>query len=138
GDHCHRQFALSPRPGRDQLVQPELAQLSQDGQYITVRQRAQDLEGFGKRADLLAAEDGPDGINGCGGELGEIGQRAMLDLAALAVGLADQDGAVLAAPLAARNDGYVHGAGWSLGNIRIVAAAVQLSSASNGYIRMPI
>jgi hypothetical protein len=32
----------------------------------------------------------------------------------------------------------VHGAGWPLGHIRIVAAAVQMSSASNGYIRMPI
>ena len=76
-----------------------------------MRQCAQDLEGFGQRADLLAAEDGPDGINGCGGELGEIGQRAVLDLAALAVGLADQDGAVLTAPLAAGDNGYVHGAG---------------------------
>src|SRR5207245_11682992 len=101
-------------------------------------QGARGLKGCGQRADLPAAENGPDGINGCGGELGEIGQRAVLDLAALAVGLADQDGAVLTAPLAAGDNGYVHGAGWSLGHIRIVAPAVQMSSTSNGYIRTPI
>jgi hypothetical protein len=49
----------------------------------------------------------------------------VLDLAALAVGLTDQDGAVLAAPLATWNNGYVHGAGRPLGHIRIVAVYVR-------------
>jgi hypothetical protein len=45
-----------------------------------MRQRAQDLEGFGERADLLAAKDGANGVNSGSGELGEIGEGGCLTL----------------------------------------------------------
>src|SRR5262249_45692555 len=66
--------------------------------------------------------------------LGEVGQRPVLDFAALAIGLTDQDGAVLAAALAAGYDGYVHGTGRTLRHIQIVAYWAPGVNASNGYI----
>src|SRR5262249_18381468 len=94
----------------------------------------QDLEGFSQWPDLLAAEDGADGVHRRSRQLGEVGQRPVLDFAALAIGLTDQDGAVLAAALAAGYDGYVHGTGRTLRHIQIVAYWAPGVNASNGYL----
>src|SRR5262249_22939072 len=108
--------------------------VAREGQHRAVWQGAQDLERFGKWPDLLVAEDGADGVHRRGRQLGEVGQRPVLDLAALAIGLTDQDRAVLAAALAAGYDGYVHGTGWTLWHIQIVASWQPDVNASNGYI----
>src|SRR5215813_2398197 len=107
------------RPG--EALPTRAAYSTQDRQHRAVWQGPQDLEGFGQRTDLLAAENGTDGVHRGGGQLGEVGQRPVLDFATLAIGLTDQDRAVLAAALAAGYYGYVHGTGWTLRHIQIVA-----------------
>jgi len=74
---------------------------------VAVRQAALDRELLIEGADRLAAEDGADGLDGLNGKGGEVGEGAMLDLGALAVGLAEQVGRVLTAALTAGDDGYV-------------------------------
>jgi len=133
-DHRRRQLPLPACSGGDQPLHPQLAELTQHRQHIAVGQGTDDLKAVCQRPDLLAAKDGTHGIHGRRRQLGEVGQSPVLDLAAFAVGLADQHRAVLTAPLPARHNGYVHGPGRSLRHIRIVACLARLSSASNGYI----
>jgi len=51
-----------------------------------------DVEEFVGRDKLLAFEDAPDGLNGLWWQLGQVGQRPVLDLAALTIALSQQDG----------------------------------------------
>src|SRR5438445_10382737 len=93
-----------------------------------------DLEGLVEGADGSSAQHCPHGVDRGGWQLGEVGQGAVLDLAALAVGLANQHRAVLPASLPAGHSGYMHrtrGAPW---HIRIVVVLSPNVKSINGYI----
>src|SRR5207253_3711985 len=84
--------------------------------------------------DRFSAQHSTNGVHRGGWQLGEVGQGAVLDLAALAVGLANQHRAVLPASLPAGHSGYMHrtrGAPW---HIRIVAVLSPNVKSINGYI----
>src|SRR5207245_7047244 len=101
---------------------------------MAMGQGAFDLEGLVEGADRLSAQHCPHGVDRGGWQLGEVGQGAVLDLAALAVGLANQHRAVLPASLPAGHSGYMHrtrGAPW---HIRIVAVPSPNVKSINGYI----
>src|SRR4051812_9855198 len=62
---------------------------------MAVRQRAadgEDLRGCGGRNDGAAPEEGLEAFEEVGRPVGEVEEGALLDLSALAVGLAQQDG----------------------------------------------
>ena len=67
--------------------------MSQDSLDVTVRRRTilDDLEEFVGGDELFALEDSLDGFDGFGRQLGKVGQSSVLDLAPLAVSLAEQD-----------------------------------------------
>jgi hypothetical protein len=99
-DHGHHQLALPARSGGQHPVEVELAQAAEHGQHVAVCQAAFDGELVIESADGLAAEDGADGLDGLDGKGGEVGEGAVLDLAAIAVGLSEQVRLVLAVALA--------------------------------------
>src|SRR5215472_1563485 len=133
-DHGHHQLALPSRSGSQHPVETGLAQAAEHGQHVAVRQAALDRELLIEGADRLAAEDCADGLDGLNGKGGEIGEGAVLDLGALAVGLADQVGRVLTATLTAGDDGYVHCAAGPNWHAPILLHCAADLTAVNGYI----
>jgi hypothetical protein len=93
----------------EDAVEPDLAERSEDGGDMAVGQRAadgEDLRGGRGRDDGPALEEGLEALEEFGRPVGEVEEGALLDLSALAVGLAQQDGRGRAA---VGNDLDVHG-----------------------------
>ena len=73
-----------------QFVQAELADHLQDDLDVTVRERAGDAEGLGRRDEDLALERAFDEVDEVVGEMGEVAERLMSDGFALADGPPEQ------------------------------------------------
>jgi hypothetical protein len=94
----HHQLSLPPGPCGQPPVQAELTQAAQHRQHVIVRKTALDLQLDVMGSPRLAAEAGADGLDGGQEEPGEVSQGAVLDLAARAVGLAEEVALVLRGP----------------------------------------
>ena len=86
----------SRSPGNSSLVTSARSRSSNsDGEHggdVAVGQAADAGEGVVGIDELLTAEDAAEHIDGGVGQLGEIGEGALLDAAAVAVGLSEEDG----------------------------------------------
>ena len=92
-DHGQHLVASRRGPGIDELLQAELLACPQHRGDVTVGQGADDVEGVleaGHRGASL--EQDAQSLDESGRPAGEVGEGALLDLAALAIGLAEQDG----------------------------------------------
>jgi hypothetical protein len=79
----------------EQAVEAALAQRAQHGGDMAVRQGAADGEGLvlgSGRHDRATLEQGLEALDQLARPSGQVAQGALLDLAALAIGLAQQDG----------------------------------------------
>ena len=75
-----------------QIVEVDAPGGGQGRKHVAMRQRPADLEaGPADRGQRITAQRGAQSINALDRQLGEVGQRAVLDLAVLAVGLAQQE-----------------------------------------------
>src|SRR4051812_25230827 len=95
GDHGDDEVAAAVAVRSEDAVEPDLAQRAEDGGDVTVRQRAangEHLRGGWDRNDGSALEQGLEAFQETGGPVGEVAKRAFLDLSALAIGLAQEDG----------------------------------------------
>ena len=93
--HGNDEVAAAVAVRSEDAVEPDLAQRAEDGGDVTVRQRAvngEHLRGGRGRNDGSALEQGLEALKETGGPVGEVAQRAFLDLSALAIGLAQEDG----------------------------------------------
>ena len=93
--HDHGQDQLGPalRSVRQHLVEPEPAHRPEHGGDVAVRQRAGDLEALGaERHEGLPGQHPAQAVDLRLRPIGDVGERARLDLAALAIALAQQDG----------------------------------------------
>jgi hypothetical protein len=75
---------------------------------MTMRKRAEYLQGLGGRYICLALERASDHINDIWGEMRDIAEGLMLDLAALAVGTSEEVGVVGLTLVDTLGGGYVH------------------------------
>jgi hypothetical protein len=92
-DHGQDQLGPALRSVRQRLVKPEPAHRPEHGGDVAVRQRAGDLEGLGsQRRQGLAGEHPAQAVNLRLRPVEDVGERARLDLAALAIALAQEDG----------------------------------------------
>ena len=92
-DHRQDQLGRTVRPLRQHLVEPEPAHRPERRGDMAVPQRAGDLEAlFADRHEGLAGQHPAQALDLRLRPIGDIGQRARLDLAALAIALAQQDG----------------------------------------------
>ena len=91
-DERDDQVAEAAGATADQRVQSELLEGAEHGSDVAVGQAADAGEGVVGIDELLTAEDAAQHIDGGVGQLGEIGEGALLDAAAVAVGLSEEDG----------------------------------------------
>ena len=92
-DHGEDQLGPALRPLRQHLVEPEPAHRPEHGGDMAVRQRAGDLEALGgERHEGLPGQHPAQALDLRLRPVGDVGERARLDLAALAIALAQQDG----------------------------------------------
>ena len=78
-------------PG-DEGMQAELLEGAEHGRDVAVGPAADAGEGIVGIDELLTAEDAAQHVDRGGGLLGEVGEGALLDVAAVAVGLSEEDG----------------------------------------------
>jgi len=107
-DHRHAQISLSAALATDQPLQIEFAQHPEHRRDVPVRQRAQDLELLVEVDQPPAGEHRPQPVDHPLLQVREVPDRLVLDLAALAVGAAEQRGRVLRPFVVATRDGYVN------------------------------
>ncbi len=110
GEQGHGQVAGAAGAAGEQGGQGELLQRAHDGGDMAVGQAAQAGEGLVGRDEALAAQDPAQRLDGGGGQLGEVGEGAFFDAAAVAVGLAEEDGW---GRVAVGHALYVHGYNYS-------------------------
>ena len=92
-DHGEDQPGPALRSVRQRLVEPEPAQRPERGGDMAMRQRAGDLEALGsERHEGLVGEYPAQAVDLRLRPVGEVGERAGLDLAFLAIALAQEDG----------------------------------------------
>jgi hypothetical protein len=103
-DQRQGQLALPLRPARQQPVEADPAQRAEGG-GMAVRQGADDLHRATRRRQRLAPQHRLERRDLGRRPVGQVGKRAGLDLAVLAVALAQQD---RGARLAVRDDPHVH------------------------------
>jgi hypothetical protein len=107
----HERRREVPHPRRapvEDARQPERAEHPEDRGDMAVGQAAADGERLARGQEALAREPGPDELDEWLGQVGQVGQGLLLDLAVLAVRVAEQRARVLAAALAAHHPDYVH------------------------------
>jgi len=106
-NHGDDEIAFATGMRVEEGFQLELAQGAEDGGDVTVRKRADDVEGiWGKRADEgVAFEDLAERFDLGGGPVGQVGEGAVVDLTPLAKGLTKEDGG---RGVAIGYGGYVH------------------------------
>src|SRR5580693_3313104 len=93
--HYHGEDQLGPalRSLRQRFVEPEPAHRPEHGGDVAVRQRTGDLEALGsERREGLAGEHPAQAVDLRLRPVGDVGERARLNLAALAIALAQEDG----------------------------------------------
>jgi hypothetical protein len=92
-DHGHDQLGPALRSVRQHLVEPEPAHRPEHGGDVAMRQRTGDLEALGgERHKNLSGEHPAQTLDLGLRPIGDVGERARLDLAALAIAFAQQDG----------------------------------------------
>ena len=99
GDHGAHQVALPRGARRDELRKAEFTQGAPDGGNSAVGAGGEDLDAAGGVDEGLSLQVPLEKGDGDIVEMGEIGEGAFLDLAVLAVGLAQELGGVDLAPL---------------------------------------
>ena len=92
-DHGEDQPGPPLRSLRQRLVEPEPAHRPEHGGDVAVRQRADDLEALGaERHEGLPGQHPAQALDLRLRPIGDVGERARLDLAPLAIALAQEDG----------------------------------------------
>src|SRR5580704_17779436 len=94
-DHSDEEIALTAGSRVEDGIQFQVAQATEDGGDMAVRQGAGDAEGLGQRrcgGRWIASQGRAEGINLLGGEMSEIGEGARFDFAVLAIGFAEENG----------------------------------------------
>ena len=92
-DHRQDQLGRTVRPLRQHLVEPEPAHRPERRGDMAVPQRAGDLEAlFAERHEGLPGQHPAQALDLRLRPIRDVGERARLDLAALAIALAQQDG----------------------------------------------
>jgi hypothetical protein len=94
-DHSDDEIALPARCRVEEGIQVEVAQATEDGGDMAVRQGAGDAEGIGQRrrgGSRRTSQGRAESFNLLGGEMSEIGKGARFDFAVLAIGFAEEDG----------------------------------------------
>src|SRR3984957_13760226 len=94
-DHSDDEIALPARCGVEDGIQAQVAQATENGGDMAVRERAGDAEGIGQRSrgsSRRTSQGRAEGFNLLRGEMSEIGEGARLDFAVLAVGFAEEYG----------------------------------------------
>ena len=88
-DEPQRQVAAAlGRAAGQQVVEADAPGGGQRSEDVAMRQRPADLEaGLADRGQRIATQRGAQGLDAFDRQLGEVGQRAVLDLAVLAIGL---------------------------------------------------
>jgi hypothetical protein len=92
-DEPQRQVATALwRTAGQQVVEADAPGSAQSSEDMAMRQRPADLEaGLADWGQRITAQRGAQGLDTLERQLGEVGQRAVLDLAVLAIGLTQQE-----------------------------------------------
>ena len=91
-EQCEDEVAEASGASGEQGGDCELADGGEHGGDVAVGEAAEAGEGVVGADESLAAEDAAQGVDGGGGELGEVGEGSLLDAAAVAEGLSEEDG----------------------------------------------
>ena len=94
-DHGDDEIALAAGSGIEDGIEMEVAQATEHGGDMAVRQGAGDVEGLRQRGRgdrQRAGQSQAEGVNLMRGEMSDVGDGASLDFAVEAIGFAEEDG----------------------------------------------
>ena len=94
-DHGDEEIALAAGSRIEDGIQMQIAQATEDGCDMAVRQGSGDEEGVrqgGRRASRRAGQCSAESVELMRGEMSDVGDGASLDFAVEAVGFAEEDG----------------------------------------------